>query len=134
MKVSNDSKKALGKFLNRSLNGLEKTVSDATSFAKKELPLVAKEILMFEGVVNNLFGVFVSLMIGIANYKTEYFIITNFAGAEPAWYLSLIVSVPVGIACLVAGLTSLQDGLKARVAPRLFLLEYTKKLLSKDDS
>lgn len=132
MKVSPEAKKELNKFLKNSLSGLQDVVSDATQFAKKELPEVAKEIIMFNGIVNNLFGVLIAIVIGTLNYKLGAWALSQ-TSEHGEWYISLILTVPIAIGCFIAGVSSLQDALKARVAPRLYLLEYTKQLLKDGD-
>lgn len=129
MKLSEATKKELDLFVRSSMQSLNEGVKGATSLMKKETPKLLHEIVVFEGIVGNLLTAtlalgFVGVMVGIS-----YFVHT-YHSDDWAWHILTVILGKVGLG--VAAETG-YNAIKAKYAPRLFLLNYASNLFSSSE-
>lgn len=131
MKISKKTSKELNNLLHNSLKGLQEIVSDASKFTKQEFPQVAKEILVFNGYIINLSLIVLSGLGIISTYLIGKYTVSTFTPNDFGYGMGLIFAGCIGVISVPTVFSSLNDILKVKFAPRLYLIDYTKELLSK---
>lgn len=122
MNLSDEAKSELNSLLTTSF----KTLTDSIKDVKSELPKVAHEIVLYEGVISGLIGIlqclFAIVGLGAVSYGIQAYH-PDFWGFHVA--LALLEIVAVG--CLM---NQFECVVKAKFAPRLFLLAYVTGMVS----
>lgn len=130
MKLSAETKNEIDKFVRTSFKGIADTIADANTVVRKEMPALAKEIVLYEGVIGSLISAFYGLLIvavagGISYYVNKFY--PDYWGI----HIGTVLMAKVGIGLFGFGV---YDSVKARFAPRLYLLTYAKNLISSEGS
>lgn len=116
MSIFDESKVELNNFLYLLLKALTDSIKDV----KSELPKVAHEIVLYEGIVGGLVGVLQCSLVMAGLAAVSYWI-----QAYHPDYWGLHIATVLGEVLAGASLVSeALSAIKAKLAPRLFLLNY----------
>lgn len=121
MEISDTAKQELNSFLETSLRSLTDGIKDV----KAEMPKVAKEIVLFDGVIGSLVN-FLQFSVGLAVCGAiSYYVNKSYPDYWGFHILTAFVAMGMGMGVI----DSLYSALKAKFAPRLFLLKYASDLI-----
>lgn len=120
--ISKEAKKELNGLLQESF----KSLAEGIKGVKSEMPKVAKEIILFQGILGNLLGAAQATLFLAGLGAISYFV----NATHPEYW-----GVHVGtgaLACFGIGILSdsIYAAVKAKYAPRLYLLSYVKDLIA----
>ena len=115
-------------------SAVKEGVSGSVDFAKEQIPLVLKEIITFAIIKHILWALFNIVVLVVAykifrsSFKWDWKRLSK-SGADAGVCAGLIILVILGSMNLLALFDNIAKGIKASVAPRLYLIEYTVDLV-----
>jgi hypothetical protein len=129
MELSKEAQENLSKIASGAAKILSEAVDETTGLVRENAKELVREVVLYHGIVGNAFSVLAALSLA----AFTYFGWTHApeTGDGRYWAAGACLTLAFGTAIWV--LCSVQDAIKAIVAPRLFLIEYAADLLKKDD-
>lgn len=123
MKISSEIKKEFDILLKE----IVKALSNGIKGAKNEIPKMAHEILLYNGILGNIFNILACVLILSFSCVLSYYIHNHHLDSE--FWGVYVISALIVLAMLSLIPIFVFNLLKAKYAPRLFLLEYAKSLM-----
>lgn len=121
MDISEEAKKELNGLLETSFRSLAESIKDV----KAEMPKVAKEIVLYDGVIGGLVSAFQCFIgLGIVG-AISYYVNKSY----PDYWGIHILTALIAMGLLMCLTDVIYGTLKAKFAPRLFLLQYASNLI-----
>lgn len=137
MQLSEEAKTNLMKVVEKSANILSESIDSSGKLVKENAKELVSEVLIYEGIVNNIFNLIGATVAGVLVKIGFNFLSTapvETVSASTNVFLTVVLSI-VGFGIFIWGVSSIQDMLKAKLAPRLFLISYAMGLVkSNSDS
>jgi hypothetical protein len=130
MELSDQAKTSLNKLLDSTASTLSDAISSTGTLVKENAKELVHEVIVYEGYIDGGMSLLASLIATLMNYCGYAYVAANH---NDYWGLYLIQGL-LQIGFMVWILCSIQSLLKAKFAPRLFLVQYAASLLKKDSN
>lgn len=137
MNVSKETKKSLEKVLEKSCDAITGAIDSTGKLIKENAKDIALEVIVFKGLIENVIGmVWTSVVTGVLIKLTFYLnsLVSSENHGNDGYYFGMAACIVGSIILSCLFFCTLTSLLKAKFAPRVFLLEYAADLLKPKES